>query len=211
MLPCLRLPTTLHCAPPCRLQGRQLAAVRFLPGSLDAAEATLDWEQRFDAGTGGGEGGSKGGGPSYSITATLPPGASWKDVGHVVTCFEDASGHRRLLSSTLVAAGGGGGGTVAFVFQGVQLAAPGSGRGRVLQQAAGASAPAAEPAALPPDCTLQVGDQALAFQGCQAVNMQPSTRYHVFHTIEPGASGAGARWRGGLAVDAASVGGAWAG
>lgn len=214
------------------LHGGSVAAVRFLPNSLDVAEAIfprrtllLDWQQTHEGGT-------------YSVVATLPPEVSWTAVSQVVAYCESCGSFTGVLASAAVPPAGGdtgggngssdSGGTVAFIFQNAQLAPAGGGQPQQAQQAApqlaanqatsGTSAAGASGRRLqqsqepPPDCSLQVGDQTLRFERCQAVPMTPNILYQCFCTLEPGGSQGGTRWKGGLKIDAAAAaGGQWAG
>lgn len=221
--PCPALPA-LHRS----LRGGSVAAVRFLPNSLDVAEAifprrtlTLDWQQTYE-------------GSTFSVAATLPPEVPWTAVSQAVVYCENCAGFTGVLArARLPQAGGGasdggasGEGTVAFVFQNAQLAPAGAQQpqqGAALQSqmplaAAGAPAGGASGRRLqqqqqepPPDCSLQVGDQTLRFERCQTVPMKPYALYQCFCTLEPGGSQGGSRWRGGLRIDAAGVGGQWGG
>lgn len=214
------------------LRGGSLAAVRFLPNSLDVAEAIfprrtllLDWHLTQEGGT-------------YSVEATLPPEVSWTDVSQAVVYCESCSGFTGMLASAAVPQEGGGadgggqgsasGGTVAFIFQNAQLAPPGAQQPQQAQQpaqqlTASRSAPGEtaaggsgrrlqqQSAAPPADCSLQVGDQTLRFERCQTVLTTPSILYQCYCTLEPGGSQGGTRWRGGLKINAAAAGGQWAG
>lgn len=184
--------------------------MRYIPDSLDAADAldpqrslALDWQQLHPPA----------GGP-YSVVATLPPQAPTHAVRQAVAYCAGCSGFSGALASAMLAQlgsdtsdggmdGAGAGGTVVFIFEGTQLsgAVPAAGGARRLRQA---------PLPLPANCSLQLGGQKLSFQGCLDVITQPPTTYQVFYTLEPSAGG-GTLWRGGLRVDAAAVGGQWAG
>lgn len=219
------------------LRDGSVAAVRFLPNSLDVAEAIfprrtllLDWQQTHEGGT-------------YSVVATLPPEVSWTAVSQVVAYCESCGSFTGVLASAAVppaggeAGGGNGGsgsgGTVVFIFQNAQLVPADPGQPQQVQQAvpqlkaaqasSGASAAGISSATgasgrrlqqsqgPPADCSLQVGDQTLRFGRCQAVPMTPNILYQCFCTLEPGGSQGGTRWRGGLKIAAAAVGGQWAG
>lgn len=171
-----------------RLQGGRVAAVRFLPGALSVAEAifprrtlTLDWQQLHTQG---------GRGSSYSITATLPPEVSWQAVSQAVAYCEQCGGYTGVLATAqLLPQPGSNGeassGTVAFIFEGVQLAPAGqpgqqqvaersdgqptdgaaaSGSGRRLQQAPAAPIPSSSSAT----CQLDLGGRT--FAACKPLN-----------------------------------------
>lgn len=206
----------------CSLHGGSLAAVRFLPNSLVVAEAIfprrtllLDWQLTHE-------------GSTSSVVATLPPEVSWTAVSQAVAYCESCGGFTGVLASAQVPQPGGAsgsGGTVAFIFQNAQLAPAGTDPPQqpqaqaAAQVTAGASAAGAgasgrrlqqQSPAPPADCSLQVGDQTLQFERCQTVPMTPNMLYQCFSTLEPNSQG-GTRWRGGLKIDAAAVGGQWAG
>lgn len=170
----------------------------------------LDWEQQYHAGP---SAAALRAGGSYSLLAVLPTDDSGpQPVSRVVAYCEDCSGFSGTLATAEVQPGPphASGGTVTFVFQGVQLrgaaAVGGAGsRGRELQQAP--AAPTPQPL---PDCSLQVGDQQLTFEGCQAAPLNPNALYQIYYTLTPSDTG-GTRWSGGLKIDAAAVGGQWAG
>eukprot|EP00887_Chlorella_sp_A99_P004010 scaffold11.g4010.t1 len=203
-----------------------VAAVRFLPGCLDAAQAAepsqsqavaLDFHQTWDLGL-----------QSFSIEAQwAPQELPWADIQQVAvycqSCTGTAGKAGHAFSGILASAATGQsrslarGGALVFVLRGAALARRQQQQQQQQQQlGSAAQASSRRLAQASGGCSLTVAGQTSSYQGCTAVKAgtsvtDPAGVYQVWWTIEPAASGGGSTWKGGIKVDTNKLGNQWAG